>query len=289
MDAPNARIPARSRRQAMDWSLVLVSQGIQPTIESGDSLAGWGLLVAEAEYIKAIEAIRLYESENRGWLGRLKGFRTELLFDWGALAWVAILILFYWADTRVDLQPIGIMDASAVSRGEWWRCFTAIWLHADLAHLAGNATLGVVLLGLTMARYGTGPGMLMGYLTGAGANVAVWLVSPKPRWSLGASGLVMGCLGLLAIQTVWRAHHAPSALKYLLSGVFGAVMLFVLLGLGPGTDVATHAAGFINGLALGACASFVPRLAQKRTLSVLSGFGFVLLTLWPWWLALHHR
>ena len=37
---------------------------------------------------------------------------------------------------------------SAARAGEWWRAFTATWLHADPAHLAMNAILGALLLGV---------------------------------------------------------------------------------------------------------------------------------------------
>ena len=44
MERPLMRIPTRSQRQAMDWSLVLVSQGIESTIDhSEDGDGGFGL------------------------------------------------------------------------------------------------------------------------------------------------------------------------------------------------------------------------------------------------------
>ena len=48
----------------------------------------------------------------------------------------------------------GLMDSAAVSKGAWWRLFTAILLHNDLGHLMANMTIGFVVLGLAMARYG---------------------------------------------------------------------------------------------------------------------------------------
>jgi hypothetical protein len=68
------RIPARSRRQAMDWSLVLVSQGIETAIERND--AGWELLVPVAEYEQAIAAIHQYRQENRHWPWQQRVFRA---------------------------------------------------------------------------------------------------------------------------------------------------------------------------------------------------------------------
>jgi len=50
------------------------------------------------------------------------------------------------------LIEAGDMDSAKVLAGQWWRLFTAVTLHADLAHLMGNITFGVIMLGLAMPR-----------------------------------------------------------------------------------------------------------------------------------------
>jgi membrane associated rhomboid family serine protease len=285
MEPATARIPVRSHRQAMDWSLVLVSQGIETTIDQAEDGRGWGLLVAGQDYGNALRTLRQYRLENRGWPWQQEVFRPGLLFDWGGLAWVLLACLFFWLNTRTDLQSAGVMDATAVARGQWWRLFTAIWLHADLAHLAANATLGLVLLGLAMGRYGTGPGLLAAYLAGAGGNLVAGLISLQAHRSLGASGMVMGSLGLLAAQSFSLWRQTPHAAKFILSGICGGVLLFILLALTPGTDVMAHAGGFASGLVLGALLNLVPAMAQKPKANLLSGLVFALLVIVPWWLA----
>src|SRR5208283_4928412 len=107
----------------------------------------------------------------RSWPWQQAVFRPGLLFDWGSLAWALLACLFYAISTHTDLQSGSLMDGTAVAHGQWWRLFTAMWLHADLAHLATNATIGVILLGLAMGHYGTGVGLLTAYLAGAGGNL----------------------------------------------------------------------------------------------------------------------
>jgi membrane associated rhomboid family serine protease len=212
------------------------------------------------------------------------------LFDWGSLAWVALTILFYVLSAyAMDLDLPGHMDSIAVAKGQWWRLFTAVWLHADLAHLAGNATVGLVLLGLAMARYGTGLGLLASYLAGAGGNLAAALLSALPHYSLGASGMIMGSLGLLAIQSlyIWRA--TPKSSQYIIARLVAGLMLFILLGLAPGTDILAHLGGFLGGILLGTLASRRPNLAQSAGINLLAGLLFVGLVVYPWWLALRHR
>jgi membrane associated rhomboid family serine protease len=271
----------------LDWSLVLLSQGIEHSVERSEEASGWELQVAAQDSENALKAIHLYQAENRHWPWRRKLFKPGVLFDWASLSWVILLCLFFWlSEAYPALRTFGEMDASAVTRGQWWRVFTAIWLHADLAHLASNAVLGVVFLGLSMGRYGTGLGLLAAYLAGAGGNLLAWLLAPQPRFSLGASGMVMGGLGLLAIQsfTLWRRD--PRARKYILSGILGGVMLFLLLGLSPGTDLLAHGGGFVTGLLLGAILTRLPGASSKTAVHLLCGFLFTTLVVWPWWLAL---
>ena len=272
----------------MEWSLVLVSQGIESTIRDGEE--GWQLEVSGQEYERALEVIRQYRSENQRWLWRREYFKPGLLFDWGSLAWVVLTILFYVLSAyTVDLDRPGHMDSAEVSKGQWWRLFTAIWLHADLGHLAGNVTLGLILLGLAMARYGTGVGLLASYLAGAGGNVAAWLLAARPHYSLGASGMIMGSLGLLAIQSLYIWRKTPKSAQYILARLVSGLMLFILLGLAPGSDVFAHLGGFLAGVLLGTLATLRLNVAQRGGINLLAGLLFVGLVIYPWWLALHHN
>ena len=280
------RIPTRSRAQAMDWSLVLISQGIDSTIDHTGDDAGWGLLVASENYQNAVAAIRQYTIENRGWPWQREIFYPGLMFDWGSLAWVTLLLLFFALDVQFNLRTRGVMESATVGHGQWWRLFTAMWLHGDISHLAANATIGIVLLGLTMARFGTGAGLLAAYLAGAGGNVLVFLLLPTRGPSLGASGMVMGCLGLLAAESLSLRRKKSLSPNYVLAGIAGGVMLFALLGLSPGTDVLAHLGGFLTGLALGGLLASFPFSAKSTPANLACGCLFACLAILPWWLAL---
>lgn len=280
------RIPARSRRQAMDWSLVLVSQGIEAIIEKNDT--AWELLVRVDEYEQAVVAIRQYCHENRHWPWRRHFFKGGLVFDWAALSWVILLLFFAWLDTPYGLEPKGILDTAAVRHGQWWRVFTAIWLHADAGHLAANAAFGFVLLGLAMGRFGTGVALLAAYFAGAAANAAECLLANESRHSLGASGMVMGSLGILATQSFFLWRITPYGRKYVLTGIAAALMLFVIFGLSPETDVTAHFGGFVVGLALGGLLSLARDAVHKPLSNFFGTLAFIALVLVPWWQALRN-
>lgn len=276
-------ISARSRRQAMDWSLVLVSQGIETAIER--NVSNWELLVPLSEYEHAIAAINQYRRENRHWSWQRQVFKGGLVFDWASLSWIALLIFFAWLEPAYNLKSKGVLDTSAVIHGQWWRIFTAIWLHADVEHLAANAAIGFALLGLTMGRFGTGTGLLGAYVAGASANAIECLIPSAPHYSLGASGMVMGSLGILATQSffLWRTAYGR---KYVVSAVAAGLMLFMLFGLAPGTDVVAHFGGFVIGLFLGGLLSVSKRLTNRTMFNFACGLVFLTLVIHPWWKAL---
>jgi len=285
----NTIIPARNRRQAMDWGLVLASQGIEPVIEQSEH--GWIVLVEPRDYARAQATLRQYQHENRGWGWRQELPWPEITFHWGAFAWCLLLASFYWLNSVSGsrLESLGVMDRTAVVQGSWWLLFTATMLHFDLAHLMANLAIGFPVFGLAMGRYGPACALLAAYLTGAGGNVAGLLFRAHAYHGLGASGMVMGALGLLTVQSFSLRLKDSRSWKYIIAGVLGGLLLFALLGLNPAGDVVAHLGGFVCGLMLGAAMTLVP---QKRLLgssaNVVCGILLAGLMALTWTLALQH-
>jgi membrane associated rhomboid family serine protease len=280
-------IPARSERQAMDWSLVLVSQGIENIIEGASEEHGWQLLVAPGDCGRALQALRQYRLENRNriWVQPLPW--TGLIFDWRSVVWFAVLAaLFLVSEAHAGLREAGSMDNAAVGAGQWWRLFTATMLHIDAPHLIANTIAGVLLLGLAMGSYGAGVGLLAAYLAGAGGNVAGWILYGADHRGLGASGMVMGALGLLTVQWLALLREGAQAHRLAARGVLAGILLLVLWGMNPASDVIAHVGGFCTGALLGAGMIWVPEktrdsLAVNRSAELVCGG----LALFSWWLA----
>ena len=288
MESGTSVISASSRSQAMDWSLVLASQDIGCTILHTAEDNRWSLEVAATDHERAVAAIRHYQWENRGWKWHQPLSWPGVTFHWGGLVWCALLMgIHVMATSHARLQLAGVMDSAAVRSGEWWRLFTAMTLHADTGHLASNVTTGFILFGLAMARYGAGVGLLAAYLAGVFGNLlGLWLY-PEPYRGLGASGMVMGALGLGAVQSLARGNPRPRSLKIALGSLLAGFMLFLLLGANPQSDLVAHLGGFIAGCVLGGL--LAGRTAATR-LNVRVNFSASLLlaavVLYTWRLAL---
>ncbi len=272
----------------MDWSLALISQGIESTVQRRPDATGWQLEVSAQDGQKAFQTLRQYHQENRGWPWPQTLPWTRSHFDWTSVLWAVLMAVCYWlTSVNPAIQAAGIMDTSAVSAGQWWRVFTAINLHADLAHLAGNLSIGVLLLGLAMGRFGTGTALLTSFLAGAAGNFTSLVINPKPFDGLGASGMVMGALGLLSAQTLRWTGKSGVSWKQRLGGVAAGIMLFTLYGLAPGTDMPAHLGGFLAGLFFGAALVFVPvEFLHRRGTNAVTNVLFVALLTVTWWLAL---
>jgi len=246
-----AIVPTRSHDQAFDWSLALLSEGIESTVDRDSESGRWILVVDAGQITPAIHVLRQYVAENRR-VPRTQPPAPKLIFDWGS-TWFFVLLIFLFGLTQTSapaLKDFGVMDRTGFLAGEWWRPFTAVLLHFDLAHLAANVSIGMVFLGLAGGMFGAGRALLISYAAGVAANLAHCLI-PSSFSGLGASGMVMGALGLITSNAVSHPHAEGKTVG--LRGAGAGLLLLVLLGFDPHprTDVFAHVIGFVVGFAFG--------------------------------------
>jgi hypothetical protein len=86
--------------------------------------------------------------------------------------------------------------------------------------------------------------------------------------------MVMGGLGLLAAQSITRLRSDFVGRKQALRGLMAALMLLVLFGFSPETDVLAHCTGFVVGLVLGAAWFRFPRGWRTRTVDTVAAILF---------------
>jgi membrane associated rhomboid family serine protease len=150
----------------------------------------------------------------------------------------------------------GTLDAEKVQVGQWWRAITALTLHLDGEHLAGNLLIGAWFGHLLGRQLGPGHAWCL-VLLGAGAsNLIEASLLPAPYQAVGASTAVFTALGLACAYS-WGTHTrwAQSwAARW--TPLICGVLLLTWLGSGGNdsageVDVAAHAMGFTLGLLLG--------------------------------------
>ncbi len=146
--------------------------------------------------------------------------------------------------------PLTVYGANApllVREGQWFRLFSANFLHADLLHLYMNG-LGLLTLGAVLERL-LGPWRFTSiYLVSAvGGSLASALAARAP-YSIGASTAIFGLLGALAVLE-WRFRtELPGGFRQtprwwlIVLGINAALPLLV-----PVIDGFAHAGGFVAG------------------------------------------
>ncbi|MBX3746740.1 MAG: rhomboid family intramembrane serine protease [Verrucomicrobiae bacterium] len=281
-------IPARSERQAMDWSLALASQQIACVIRPPAGERGWSLEVDPPDALPALRTLRAYHLENRRSPSLLTPGVGPFLFHGGVLAWCLLLIAFHLAAEAPGsrLHDMGRFVTAAVAHGDWWRPLTATFLHSGLDHLAANLTSGLLLLGLAMGRYRAGPALLGTLLAGTLGNLLAWWWRGHDYIGLGASGVVMGALGMLTVSllTDLHARHIPRGT--VTRGLLGGSLLFILLGTSPSSDVLAHAGGFLCGGGIAAAFTFAPPLTTERRSDLAAAALYLILIAATWFAAL---
>jgi len=165
---------------------------------------------------------------------------------------MSLLGMFTAQNAIPGLKDLGMNSSEGVfQNGEWWRIVTAITLHADLAHLAGNL-LGIALFTYLCCRYmGNGLAWFLIVLVASFANLTnAYIRLGEPFFSLGASTAVFAALGLLAgfpVGTFLKTRDPMQNRDWLIP-FFGGCILFAWMGGGEfPTDVMGHVLSFVFG------------------------------------------
>ncbi len=153
---------SRSKKRCMEYALVLQAVGIRCEVLPRDG--EFALVVHARDADRAREQLRLYLHENPARpprfdprLGVHDGLACACLYG------VTILLIYILQRDQafsLDWWRAGMSHAGLIREGEWWRAVTALGLHADTVHLAGNLVFGIVfgflageLVGCNIAEY----------------------------------------------------------------------------------------------------------------------------------------
>jgi rhomboid protease GluP len=159
-----------------------------------------------------------------------------------------------WNDPEV-LHRIGALEPYAVVvQGEYWRLFTALFLHGGLLHLGFNL-FALYVLGPPLERsIGTmrfvACYLISGLASGAGVIGLTLIGLVQPAQLIGASGSIMGIVGAWA-GFLMRHRHAPHA-KQRLANIVMIVAIQIAFDLStPQVSMSAHLCGLVAGFLLG--------------------------------------
>ncbi len=240
------------RKKALEWSLVLLSMKIPHRLRTED---GRSLIDVDEEFMEeAASQIRLYEEENAE--EKKKDESPAAKYPSPILPVLAVFTALFIFQTilyqtqNYDLWlKLGNSSNLEIKNGEFWRVFTAMTLHADLAHFLSNAFMGGVVFYSLFSIYGSGIGLFLAVISGAAGNSAAAMFIPVEYHSIGASGAVFGAFGILAIDRMIRPRGRLKRPDW--KPVIAALAFLGLFGTSGGSDIIGHLMSLLSGLLIG--------------------------------------
>ena len=248
------RLNHLTRKEADLAVLVLESQGIEPIIERTGGM--FRVIVEPEETEQAQIILDTYYRENRP--AETSNGPQPLTLSWksattfcimGLLGMVHFFAIFHGIHQYL-IKTYGC-SALYIFQGSYYRAMTALMLHSDIEHLAGNLA-GIFIFGTALFQTaGFGTGCLILLFSGFFGNVLNAWCFKAVHLSIGASTSVMGAAGALtAYQAVRRRNLHGLNTRTLVPVAAGLAILAMLSG-GENTDVSAHLFGFLSGGAIG--------------------------------------
>lgn len=154
--------------------------------------------------------------------------------------------------TTKDVYDWGATFGPAVLHGQWWRLFTAMFVHYGFVHLAMNMYVFYSVGRITEALFGRMKLVLFYVATGLAGSLLSVMVHPQAV-SAGASGAIFGVYGaFLGFLVAQRHVIAPEAMKAMTRSATTFLGINLIYGFMSGRiDMAAHIGGLLSGFVLG--------------------------------------
>jgi membrane associated rhomboid family serine protease len=188
---------------------------------------------------------------------------------------MAISIIAYIVDffPGIDLRSMGVNSGPLTLSGEYWRLFTAGFLHANLLHIGLNMWCLWYVGPLSERLFGKWQTFAIYMVTGVGGAL-LSVASNHQRSELGASGAIFGIVGAVLAGVKFGNFAIPAGEK---KAIFSSMAFFAIFnfmfGMYGNIDNMCHLGGFVTGLLVGLPLSAFARhnkILQLGTLVVTS-------------------
>ncbi|MBM3696055.1 MAG: rhomboid family intramembrane serine protease [Actinobacteria bacterium] len=161
-----------------------------------------------------------------------------------------------------------------VDQGEWWRLFTAMFLHGGVLHIIFNMYV-LWLFGPVLERRFGSPSYASLYLAGGVAGGMFYQMFGSGAPAVGASGAIFGLFGALLAASYRQRHTRAGAAVFGQLGVLLAINLALPLFV-PRIAWQAHLGGLVAGILIAAAWDRMPvagRGAAARRIAIALFIG----------------
>jgi membrane associated rhomboid family serine protease len=170
-----------------------------------------------------------------------------------------------------QLIDLGALQPLLISNGQFWRLFSAMFLHAGLLHIAFNAYALYLFGAMIDTNLGRTRFLLIYFVTGFLASVTSYTFGDVLDTGVGASGAIFGVFGAFIAYNYRRRHLAMASANLRWAAMLLVLNAFIALGVGR-IDWHAHVGGLVAGFAAGVVAEGWGSASQRR-LILVAGFA----------------
>lgn len=169
------------------------------------------------------------------------------------------------------LIELGALQPLLIADGQFWRLFSAMFLHASLFHILFNGYALWLFGSAIESNLGRTNMALVYFVSGFVASAASYAFLDARGLSVGASGAIFGIFGAFIAYNYRRRHLAVASANLRWAGILLLLNAFLALGY-RAIDWRAHLGGLAAGFVAGWVAEGWGAPAQRRIIRVV-GFG----------------
>ncbi len=228
---------------------------------------GWQCPECISEGTKRSRHVPAFTHTSRGRSGVVGSTNpTPIVLTIIAINVVVFFLEGFGTNTRV-IDRYAMWPAAVHLQNEYYRAFTAMWLHASFTHILFNMIALLIVGPALEVLLGKVRFIALYLLAGLGGSVCSYILSQPNVAGIGASGAIMGVLGAYVVVGLRR--------KLPVAPVVGLLVLNLVIGFTGDIDWRAHLGGVLTGGVLAFVYDYAGELRDRTTALVLTVGGSV--------------
>jgi rhomboid protease GluP len=190
------------------------------------------------------------ETQIVGTLITRKPNSTSFIVASTSVLFIGLVTLIYWQNPAQISRYLVANRDLIFNQGQWWRAFTAVFIHNDLAHYLSNMYMLAVFSYFINSYFGFYVFPILSVVMAAVVNVLSIYTYTNDIQLLGASGLVyfLGGFWLSLYFLIQRQYNVGNRILRVL-GI--GLVIFFPTSFVPNVSYRTHAIGIFLGILVG--------------------------------------
>jgi membrane associated rhomboid family serine protease len=228
---------------------------------------GWQCPECISEGAKRSRHVPAFTHTSRGRTGAVGSTNpTPIVLTIIAINVVVFFLEGFGTNTSV-VDRYAMWPAAVHLEDQYYRAFTAMWLHASFTHIFFNMIALLIVGPALEVLLGKVRFLVLYLVAGLGGSVCSYILSQPNVAGIGASGAIMGVLGAYVVVGLRR--------KLPVAPVVGLLVLNFVIGFTGDIDWRAHLGGVVTGAVLAFLYDYAGQLRDRTTEMVLTVGGTV--------------